>query len=162
MRNPKRQRATLLLVVSLALLGWLVWGMVVDLRRRPVVYPVQVIAPNNPYLCPGDTLRYPVEVVTGGEPAILTVVEAWCRAGPAGVCSRDTTVEYKVPVLSARDIETLASRVMPASPFFRAGDEIEFHHATTDGKTTTGYIVKPIVVRDHCEDSGEGSNDGTD
>jgi hypothetical protein len=97
--------------------------------------------------------------VTNGEPTILTIVESWCRAGPAGVCDRSTTVEYRVPVLSARYIDTIASRTMPASSFFRAGDEIEFHHATTDGKTTTGYIVRPIIIRNNCGDFGEGAGD---
>jgi hypothetical protein len=149
--RKRRRRALIILVIALAALAWGVGMMAVSLRSRPVTYPVQILAPVNPYLCPGDSLRYPVVVVTNGEPTILTVVESWCRAGPAGVCDRGTTAEYKIPVLSARYIDTIANRVMPASPFFRAGDEIEFHHAATDGKATMGYIVRPIVVRDNCE-----------
>lgn len=158
MNGHKRRRALVILVFALAALAWGVGTMVVSLRSRPVTYPVQVLPPVNPYLCPGDSLRYPVVVVTNGEPTILTVVESWCRAGPAGVCDRSTTVEYKVPVLSARYIDTIANRIMPASSFFRPGDEIEFHHATTDGKTTTGYIVRPIVVRNNCGEGVDGTN----
>lgn len=150
MSSRKRQRALLLLVVSLALLGWLVWGMVADLRRAPVAYKVQSIAPVESYLCPGDQLRYPVELEVSEVPIILTIVESWCRAGPDGVCSQATTVEYQVPVLRPRTIDTMAVRTVPDAPFFRPGDKIEYQHATTDGKTVTGYVVEPIVIRNDC------------
>lgn len=152
MRNHKRrQRAILLLVVSLALLGWLMWGMVADLRSKPVNYKVQSIAPVNPYLCPGDQLRYPVVLEVSETPVILTIVESWCRAGSAGVCARDLTTTYQVPVLRQRYVDTIAARIVPDSSFFRPGDEIEFQHATTDGETVTGYVVEPIIMRDNCE-----------
>ena len=150
MRNHKRQRATLLLVVSLALLGWLVWGMVSDLRSAPVSYKVQSIAPVNSFLCPGNQLRYPLVLEVRNTPVILTIVESWCRAGPDGVCSQATTVEYQVPVLRPRTIDTMAVRTVPDAPFFRPGDRIEYQHATTDGKTVTGYVVEPIVISNDC------------
>ena len=151
MSSRKRQRALLLLVVSLALLGWLVWGMVVDLRRAPVAYKVQSITPVNSYVCPGDQLRYPVVLEVRNTPVILTIVESWCRAGTDGVCSQATTVQYQVPVLRPRTIDTIAVRTVPDVPFFRPGDRIEYQHATTDGKTVTGYVVEPIVIRDNCD-----------
>jgi hypothetical protein len=141
----------LLLVVSLVLLGWLVWGMVVDLRSKPVEYKVQSIAPANSFLCPGDQLRYPVVLEVRDVPTVLTIVESWCRAGTDGVCSQATTVQYQVPVLRPRTIDTMAVRTLPKSPFFRPGDKIEFQHATTDGKVVTGYVVEPIVIRDNCD-----------
>lgn len=150
-RQRHRRRMILLLVVALALLAWLVWGMVTDLRGAPVDYSVQSIAPAVRYLCPGDTLRYPVVLEVSETPVILTIVESWCRSGPAGVCSRDLTTVYQVPVLRERYIETTAVRVVPESSFLRPGEEVEFQHATTDGETITGYVVGPIVVRSDCE-----------
>jgi len=150
-RQRHRRRMILLLVVALALLAWLVWGMVTDLRGAPVDYKVQSIAPAVRYLCPGDTLRYPVVLEVSETPVILTIVESWCRAGTAGVCSRDLTTVYQVPVLKPKHIEATAVRVVPESSFFRPGDEIEFQHATTAGETITGYVAGPIVIRSDCE-----------
>lgn len=152
-----RQRMIALLIASLLLLAWLVFGMVTDLRSRPVSYLVQRIPPANPYLCPGDSLRYEVELTVTQVPVVLEITEAWCRAGLGGVCARSLTTVYSVPVLEPRSVYALANRVMPESEFFRAGDVVEFWHATTDGKTTTGYIVGPVTVRDNCE-APEGSS----
>lgn len=155
-----RRQMIVLLVATLALLGWLVWGMVSDLRSRPVDYKVQIIAPVNPYLCPGDQLRYPVVLEVRETPKVLQITEAWCGVGEAGVCDRASTVVYSVPVLRPRYVDTIAHRTMPDTPFFRAGDEIEYHHATTDGDRVTGYIVAPIVVRDNCGETPEGGAGG--
>lgn len=155
--NRHRRRAILILIVALAAIAWVVWSMVADFRSRPVDYKVQIIAPVNPYLCPGDMLRYPVVLEVRETPKVLTITEAWCRVGPAGVCDRASTVVYNVPVLRPRYVDTIAGRTMPDAPFFRAGDQLEFHHATTDGEHhVTGYIVAPIVVRDNCGEKPEG------
>ena len=150
-KHRHRRRMILLLVVTLALLAWLVWGMVTDLRSRPVNYLVERTQPVNPYLCPGDTLRYEVDLTVTNTPVILEITEAWCRSGSGGICSRALTTTYQVPILEPRSVYTIASRIMPESDFFRPGDEVEFWHATTDGKTTTGYIVGPVTVRENCE-----------
>ena len=76
-----RRRMIALLIASLALLGWLICGMVTDLRSRPVSYLVQHIQPVNPYLCPGDALRYEVQVTVTQVPVILEITESWCKAG---------------------------------------------------------------------------------
>lgn len=133
-----RRRMIVLLVVSLALLTWLVWGMVTDLRSRPVSYRVQHIEPVNQFLCPGDVLRYEVELVVTQVPAILHVVESWCVAGPQGVCMTPPSAEYNLPLLTPRNLYAIASRTMPESRLFTAGAQVEFHHASSDGKTTTG------------------------
>lgn len=147
-----RRRMIVLLVAVLALLTWLVWGMVTDLRSRPVSYRVEYITPVNSYLCPGDALRYEVQLAVTQTPVILHIVEAWCRPGVGGVCERASTTTYEVPVLTPRSVYTLASRTVPDTPFFhKPGEQLEFHHATTDGKTVTGYIVGPVIIRDNCE-----------
>ena len=70
--NRHRRRMLVLLIAALALLAWLIWGMVVDLRSRPVSYQVQRIPPANPYLCPGDSLRYEVELTVTQVPSSST------------------------------------------------------------------------------------------
>ena len=145
-----RRRMILLLIVSLVAIGLVIREMVADFRSRPVDYKVQHIQPVNSFLCPGDQLRYQVVLQVRTTPVVLEITEAWCREGPSGVCDRGSTVVYKVPVLAPRYINTIAGRTMPDTAFFRAGDRLEFHHATTDGDTVTGYIVGPVVVRDNC------------
>lgn len=145
-----RRRMILVLVVALAAVAWVVYAMVADFRSRPVDYKVQRIQPVNSFLCPGDQLRYQVVLQVRTTPVVLEITEAWCREGPSGVCDRGSTVVYKVPVLAPRYINTIAGRTVPSTAFFRAGDRLEFHHATTDGDTVTGYIVGPVVVRDNC------------
>lgn len=151
-----RQRMVILLVASVALLIWLVWGMVVDLRSRPVAYTVQHIQPVNQHLCPGDALRYEVSLSVTQVPVILEITESWCRSGLSGICARALTTTYNVPVLEPRAVYTIANRIVPESDFFRPGDVIEFHHATTDGDRVTGYVVGPVTIRDDCA-TGEGS-----
>lgn len=85
-----RRRMIALLVVTLALLAWLVWGMIGDLRSQPVTYHIQYAQPVMRYLCPGDTLRYEVNVEVADVPAALTVVESWCEVGIGGVCNQAT------------------------------------------------------------------------
>lgn len=145
-----RRRMIVILLLALAAVAWVVWAMVADFRSRTVNYQVEYIQPVNSFLCPGDQLRYPVVLQVRNTPAVLEITEAWCREGPSGVCDRGSTVVYKVPVLAPRYINTIAGRTVPSTAFFRAGDRLEFHHATTDGDTVTGYIVGPVVVRDNC------------
>lgn len=146
-----RRQMIVLLVAALVMLGWLVWGMVADLRSRPVSYNVRYIQPVNSYLCPGEQLRYEVALSVTQAPTILHIVEAWCRPGAGGICDRGSTVVYEVPILMPRLVGTIAGRTVPDTAFIRASTELEFHHATTDGKTTTGYIVGPVWLRDNCE-----------
>lgn len=155
-----RRRMILLLIASLAMLGWLVWGMVSDLRGRPVSYLVQRIQPANPYLCPGDSLRYEVELTVTQVPVVLEITEAWCRAGLGGVCARSLTTTYTVPVLEPRAVYSIANRTVPESDFFRPGDQVEMLHATTDGDNVTGYIVGPVTIRDNCGERPEGGAGG--
>lgn len=149
-----RRRMIALLIAALALLGWLVWGMVVDLRSRPVAYTVQQIQPVNAQLCPGDALRYEVSLAVTQVPVILEITESWCRVGLSGICSRALTTTYSVPILEPRAVYTMANRIIPESDFFQANDMIEFWHATTDGERVTGYVVGPVTIRDNCKKPG--------
>lgn len=146
-----RRQMIVLLIASLALLGWLVWGMVTDLRSRPVSYLVQRIQPVNPYRCPGDALRYEVQVTVTQVPVILEITESWCKAGLGGICSRALTTTYSVPVLDPRSVYAIANRIVPESDFFHAGDVVWFTHATSDHKNVTGYMVGPVTIRNNCE-----------
>lgn len=155
-RNGRHRRHMLiLLAATLGLLVWLIYSMVVDLRSRPLTYHIEYAQPVNPYLCPGDTLRYEVQVEVVEVPAALTVVESWCEADITGVCNQATTWEYRLGVLRPREVYALANRVMPDSPFFVAGRTYEFWHTTTtvtdSGTRVSGYIVGPVIVRDNCE-----------
>lgn len=161
-RNGHRQRMLMLLVATLTLLAWLIWGMIVDLRSRPLSYHIQYTQPVNSFLCPGDTLRYEVQIEVSKVPAALTIVESWCEVRTGGVCNQETTRAYQLGVLRPRQVYTLANRTVPDTPFFRVpGRELEFWHTTTTttnaGVSVTGYSVGPIVIRDNCGESGEGS-----
>ena len=154
-----RRRMILLLIVSLVAIGLVIREMVADFRSRPVDYKVQHIQPVNSFLCPGDQLRYQVVLQVRTTPVVLEITEAWCREGLAGICERASAVTYKVPVLTPRYVDTIAGRTMPDTAFFRPGDRLEFHHATTDGDTVTGYIVGPVVVRDNCPPAAGGAGE---
>lgn len=161
-RNGRhRQHMLILLVATLALLAWLIYGMVVDLRSRPLTYHIEYAQPVNPYLCPNDTLRYEVQVEVIEVPAALTVVESWCEAESTGVCNQATTREYRLGVLRPREVYTLANRIMPDTPFFVAGKTYEYWHTTTtttnNGTVVSGYVVGPVIVRDNC-----GGTNGAD
>lgn len=93
-----RRRMLTLLVVTLALLVWLVWGMIVDLRSRPVAYSVERIPAMFDQLCPGDTMRYEVSLSVTQVPVILEITESWCRTGEGGICARALTTTYTVPI----------------------------------------------------------------
>lgn len=152
----------MLLAATLALLAWLIWGMIVDLRNQPLSYHIQYTQPVNSFLCPGDTLRYEVDVEVVEVPAALTIVESWCEEKTGGVCNAETTREYHLGVLQQRQVYALANRTMPDTPFFRVpGRQLEFWHTTTTvtnaGVSVSGYVVGPIVIRDNCGESGEGS-----
>lgn len=153
-RQRHRRRMILLLVVAMALLAWLIWGMASDLRSQPVTYYAQRAAAVNPYLCPGETLRYEVHLSVTDVPTVLDITESWCRAGENGICARALTTTYRVPVLEPRLVYTIANRIMPESDFFRPGDKVEFVHATQGEGQTTGYIVGPVTIRDNCESAG--------
>jgi hypothetical protein len=151
-----------LLAATLALLGWLIWGMATDLSSQPLSYHIQYAQPVNSYLCPGDTLRYEVQVEVSDVPAALTIVESWCEAKLDGVCNQATTREYDLGALRPRQVYALANRIVPDSEFFRVpGRELEFWHTTTTttnaGVSVTGYVVGPIIIRNNCGDSGEGT-----
>lgn len=150
----RRRQMIVLLVASLAMLGWLLWGMVADLRSSSISYYIEYGQPVNPYLCPGDVLRYEVDVGVIDSPAELTITESWCEKKPDGLCNRATTQEYRLGILRPRNVGTLASRVMPDLPF-EPGAELEFWHTvraiTNHGIEITGYIVGPVYERDNCE-----------
>lgn len=155
-RNGRHRRHMLiLLAATLGLLVWLIYGMVVDLRSRPLTYHIEYAQPVNPYLCPGDTLRYEVQVEVVEVPAVLTVVESWCEADIGGVCNQATTREYRLGVLRPRQVYALANRIMPDTPFFRPGQEYELWHTTTtttnNGTVVSGYVVGPVIVPENCE-----------
>lgn len=111
--------------------------------------------PVNSYLCPGDTLRYEVQVQVVEVPTSLVVVESWCEADAGGVCNQATTREYRLGVLRPRQVYTLANRIMPDTDFFKAGRKYEFWHTTTaatnHGVEVSGYVVGPVIVRENCE-----------
>lgn len=155
----KRKGALTLLVLLVLLLAWLIYGMISDLRSQPVTYHIQYTQPVMRYLCPGDTLRYEVQVEVAEVPAALTVVESWCQVGSGGVCDQATTREYRLGVLRPRQVYALANRSVPETDFLVPGDDYEFWHTTTTvtnrGTTVSGYAVGPVTIRNDC-DTAEG------
>lgn len=131
--------------------------MAQDIAARPVSYAITVIEPENPDVCPGDALRYPLTVDVVEIPALLSVAETWCRAGIDGVCSTSLTRSYQLPLLEYRHIETVAVRIVPQSSFFVPGQIYEFWHAAANSDTT-GYIVRPVRIRTDCGEGASGSN----
>lgn len=152
MRARRRVIVVLAIAVLILVLGFV--NMAQDIAARPVTYSITTITPLNPDVCPGETLRYPVTVEIVEIPSILTVVETWCKTGSDGVCSTSLARTYQLPLLDYRYIETIATRLVPVTPFISPGEEYELWHAA-DG---TGYIVTPIKIRTDCDAGGTSGN----
>ena len=150
-----RRRMIVILLLALAAVAWVVYAMVVDFRSRPVRYSVERIPAMFDQLCPGDTVRYEVNLAVTQVPIVLEITESWCRVGKSGICARALANTYAVPMLEPRVVYTIANRILPESDFFRPGDQVELWHATTDGVRVKGYIVGPVTIRDDC-DTPEG------
>lgn len=156
MTRPRR-RVVVVLVVCLAVLVVGLVSMAQDIAAKPVAYGIEIIAPLNPDVCPGDVLRYPVVVDVVEIPTVLSIVETWCEAGINGMCSTALSRSYQLPLLEYRHVEAVATRVVPVTPFIRSGETYEFWHAAVNG-STTGYRVKPIHIKTDCAEGGQGGN----
>lgn len=149
----------LLAVIGLSILSaslvYLTLQTVQDRKiTHAVSYGVTVIAPVESNVCPGPrALRYPVTVIVNETmiPDQIRQAEAWCVAGEGGPCISVAPRggEHDLPLLAPKRIETVAPRDVPDN--LRPGVEYEFHHSVTNAAgQVTGYIVKPIVVREDC------------
>ena len=148
----------LLAVIGLAILSAaLVYMTLQSVRERKaahiVSYGVAVITPVETAVCPGSrALSYPVTVIVNDEdiPDQGRIAESWCQSGLTGVCMPvPPQGEEDIPLLAPKYIERTAFRDVPA--WLRPGVEYEFHHSIADAAgDVTGYIVRPITVREDC------------
>lgn len=150
MKYPRR-RVIVVLVICLTVLGVGLVNMAQDIAAKPVAYGIEIITPIETDLCPGDTLRYPIAVEVVEIPVVLSIVETWCQEGVDGMCSAALSRSYQLPLLEYRQIEAIATRIVPITPFISPGETFEFWHAAVNG-STTGYRVKPIRIRMDCDE----------
>jgi hypothetical protein len=110
-----------------------------------VEYGATVIAPEQAEYCPGDAMRYPVNVrVLGADlPVIWHVVEAWQREG--GVVLQSTAVSYEIPLVRPLDVSATAARFVPDL----APGVYWLNHVAQNGETTA-YTVGPVTVKADC------------
>jgi len=146
--------ATVLAILSIALVYSIVQTAQARRIEHAVSYGVTLIAPVESYLCSGPAvLRYPVRVVVNEEmiPDQIRQAEAWCVAGETGPCRSVAPRggEHDLPLLSPKHVEAIAARDVPVD--LRPGVEYEFHHSVTSATgRVTGYIVRPITIREDC------------
>lgn len=149
----------LLAVIGLSILSAaLVYLTLQTVQERKVThavsYGVTVITPVESNVCPGPgALRYPVTVTVDETmiPDQIRQAEAWCVSGLSGPCISvpPRGGEHDLPLLAPKKVDAIAPRDVPAN--LRPGVEYEFHHSVTNAAgQVTGYIVKPIVVREDC------------
>lgn len=146
----RRRVAIAVLVVLLAFLLVTVWGAIhASVRAQAVNFTVNVIQPDAPSYCPGDTVMYDVDVRVTHSPAVIQVTETWCEKGETGRCSSALSQSWDMAVLEPRRIQAKASRPIPVNPFFQAGKTYQLYHAVIDGRPEW-YIVDNIKIKDAC------------
>lgn len=130
-----------MMLVTMALL----YMILSNVSQRPEVvrYGSVVIAPDQPVLCPGETLTYPVSVTVleSDLPVLLHVVEAWHRESD-GLTLQSTARSYELPILRPVDVQATARRVTPDL----APGVYWLDHVSVNG-TTEAYTVGPVEIR---------------
>lgn len=153
MNNGKRRRIFIgllaLCLFLIAIIGYHMWSSLHS--NATVVYGIPYIEPDKQLLCPGDVLRFHVDLSIATVPATTRVAETYCRVGIDGVCSTSMARTYWLPLLDYRQFNATITRTLPDDPFFRPGD-YEFWHASTDTdtNTTVGYRV-PFTIKADCD-----------
>lgn len=146
-----RRGVGLLIAALMVTMALLLYAILMDTQRRAVVvsYGSAVYAPDREMYCPGEEMRFPVQVeVTANElPTIAHVVEAW-RRDKDGLTLQTTTRVYELPLVRPIEIRTTALRLIPD---LSAG-VYWFDHVSINGRADA-YTVGPVKILD-CQGGG--------
>jgi hypothetical protein len=141
-----RSGVGLLIAALVAVILVLLYLILVNVQQRAVVisYGSAVYAPDKAAYCPGDDMRFPVQVtVTANElPSIAHVVEAW-RRDSDGLTLQTTATVYEVPIVRPVDISTTGRRKVPE---LSAG-VYWLDHVSVNGREDA-YSVGPVTILD--------------
>lgn len=132
-----------LAALLMALIGVLLYLIITASPPRIVEYGSTIIEPDRAGYCPGETMRYPVEIKVNAAdlPVILRVVEAWERSD--GIVLQSTAVVYEMPLVRPVNLKATASRTIPD---LRPG-VYWLNHVSENGETKA-YTVGPVTVLD--------------
>lgn len=150
-RNDRKRKVALIILVILSafLLVAVLGAIHASVRAQAVKFAVDVIQPDAPAYCPGDSITYDVDVRVTHYPAVIQITETWCEKGPTGRCSAALSRSWNQAVLEPRQITAKAVRVIPVNPFFQPGQVYQLYHAVIDGRPEW-YIVDNIKIKDSC------------
>lgn len=138
-----RRGVGMMLALLLLALVFLLYAIIASEPARVVSYGTTVIQPARAELCPGDLLRYPVDVNVAPSdlPVIWHVVEAWQRDD--GLVLQSTSVSYEIPIVRPVQVSATAARTVPELP----PGVYWLNHVAQDGRTTA-YTVGPVTIRE--------------
>lgn len=147
----RRQRVVIVaLIILVAFLAAALWGAIHStIMAASVEFTVEVIQPDAPAYCPGDSITYDVDVRVTHYPTVIQITETWCEKGLTGRCSAALSRTWNQAVLEPRQITAKASRQIPVNPFFRPGGTYQLYHAVINGRAEW-YIVDDIKIKDTC------------
>ncbi len=141
-----RRGVGLLIVTMMAAVALLLYAILLDVQSRPVVveYGSAIYAPDKAAYCPGEEMRFPVEVLVLAHelPSIAHVVEAWRREAD-GVTLQTTARSYELPLVRPVEVRTTARRLIPDLP---AG-VYWLDHVSVNGREDA-YTVGPVVIEE--------------
>jgi len=158
MTNGKRRRLSLLILalclIVIASVLVQIWFSLASARQTVGFAGIEIIAPIESKLCPGDTLRFPVvaDVPSGNLPDQIELAESWCKVGPTGACWGVQPAALKdgakrLPLVKPKHIISPSTpRIVPT---WLTPGEYEFWHTAMDKDgTVVGYSVEPITIKD--------------
>lgn len=136
-----RRGVGVLVGLLMAVIGLLLYAIVTAAPARVVEYGATIITPDRAEYCPGDAMRYPVQVTVLGSdlPVIWHIVEGWQRDG--GVVMTETTRSWELPIVRPLDVQATATRTVPDL----APGVYWLNHVAQNGETTA-YTVGPVKI----------------
>lgn len=139
--TARKDWQVVLLCGLLFLLAGLVWSMLAQINSANVQYTKVVIQPEVSQLCPGDTLKWHVDLVVH-EDAVITIVESWCHPGSA--CQSRYSTRWDNVAMAGNKYHGPSERAVPNLP---PGDW-ELRHASINGRLAI-YTV-PFTIKADC------------
>lgn len=142
--------ALVISLLTLAMLGWIVWHQVSDDIVTGVTYDAPSYIPNEagPF-CAGDVLTY--EVTSSRDRiAPLDVFGNWCNATTA-FCMADETLEYHIAIFDLRQpVTRTRSIVIPDNPRLTPGDWLYVHQIAVANSSNWQTYVVPFTIAEDC------------
>lgn len=137
-----RRGVGVLVGLLMAIIGLLLYAVLTASPAQVVEYGATIIAPERGEYCPGEIMRYPVQVSVGASdlPVIWRITEAWQR--DSGVIVTETARSWELPIVRPLDVQATATRTVPAL----APGMYWLNHVAQNGETTA-YTVGPVTVR---------------